>query len=150
LATCSNGFPLNEWEQNPVGGKLNINQNIKEMFWAIHSFGVATNALQEEAIEKLQKLRHKSKSSTLNVESSGPAKECGNKAPENDSLLNHHHCKATACAAHNGDNGMPTPLEKAGIPLAASTIGGIAGSPLQSDSLCSVLPIMEITECPRP
>ena len=78
------------------------------MNWAIHSFGVASNALQQEAIERLQELRHKSKLSSTSVpaneraddstkasaETSVPANERADDSTETSSLHDHPECGA--------------------------------------------------------
>ena len=108
LATCSSEFPLKEaGESDPVGEPQSVNQGINEMLWAIHSFGVATNALQEEAIAKILEHRQKSKSSKTDAEK-GTARQ---RDPEQDSSSDQH--LREVANATQGENGMHSPEQKA-------------------------------------
>jgi hypothetical protein len=115
VANCLGGFPNRKLNlvgnlqrtsrsspsTNHRGDTIKITESIETLLSAIHSFGVATNALQEEAIEKLQELRYKSKQSTKKAKStpdrSAHAVHASNESVEsqeinqgNDSLSGDH------------------------------------------------------------
>jgi len=113
LATCASGF--RKEKPNPAEGQHITHDSVHNMNVAIHSFGVATNALQEEAIQKLQELRRKSKLSTPNAESSTPTDERTNEQTLGDEQhsSNDHQAHAMKITSEQGKLGEPTPQQRA-------------------------------------